>query len=162
MERALSGMTAKTKTILLSQRSDLFKAAEWIVKLLGVRTLFLFVGEVGSGKTTLISEICQMLGFHEVASPSFAIHHRYENQQGQSLDHVDLYRVTDEADLESTGFWDLFQQQEACVMVEWADRVAEHAWPLNWSTFKVEFDKLDGERRRIRISAFKSSALSED
>ncbi len=155
-------MKEKTKTILLCQRSDLFQAAEWIVKLIGGRTLFLFVGEVGSGKTTLISEICQLLGFHEVASPSFAIHHRYENPKGQTLDHVDLYRVTDEADLESTGFWDLFQQKDTCLMVEWADRIADHAWPINWQTYKVEFEKLEGEKRKIRISPLKNPEIAED
>ena len=151
MERTLNGMKAKTTTILIRDRSELFQVADAILKLMGPRTLFLFVGEVGSGKTTLISEICQRLGFYEAASPSFAIHHRYENKQGQSLDHVDLYRLTDEADLESTGFWDLFQQKEACVMVEWADRIADHAWPINWPTFKVEFEKLEDEKRRVRI-----------
>lgn len=152
IERMLNGMAAKTMMIEISQRSELPRVAEMILKLIEVRTLFLFVGEVGSGKTTLISEICNALGIDEVASPSFAIHHRYENKQGQSLDHVDLYRLTDEADLESTGFWDLFQQEKACVMVEWADRIAEQAWPINWPTFKIEFEKLEGEKRRVRIS----------
>ena len=139
--------------ITICKKTETFKVVEAIQKLLGERSLFLFVGEVGSGKTTIISEICQALGFNEVASPSFAIHHRYENRQGQSLDHVDLYRLTDEEDLESTGFWDLFQQDQAWIMVEWSDRVADHAWPIHWPTFKVEFEKLEGEKRQVQISS---------
>ena len=155
-------MKGQTTTIQLSQRSELSVVARAIISKIENRNLFLFVGEVGSGKTTLISEVCQMLGFHEVASPSFAIHHRYENKQGKSLDHVDLYRLKDEADLDSTGFWDLFQQSEACVMVEWADRIADHAWPINWPIYKIKFEKLEGEKRLVRIEAFKSTGLAQD
>ncbi len=149
-------MTGQTTTIQLFQRSDLSLVADAIIEKIERRNLFLFVGEVGSGKTSLISEVCQTLGFREVASPSFAIHHRYENNLGKSLDHVDLYRLKDEADLDSTGFWDLFQQAEACVMVEWADRIADHAWPINWPTYKIVFEKLEGEKRLVRIEAFQT------
>ena len=92
--------------ITICKKTETFKVVEAIQKLLGERSLFLFVGEVGSGKTTIISEICQALGFNEVASPSFAIHHRYENRQGQSIDHVDLYRLTDEKDPRTPYFQD--------------------------------------------------------
>ena len=140
------------QTVLLFSQEETFKVAEEIKKLLSKKSLFLFIGEVGAGKTTIISEFCKLMNFKETSSPSFAIHHRYENKLGQSLDHVDLYRLEDEADLESTGFWDLFQQEEAWVMVEWADRIEFQSWPLNWSIFKIEIEKLNDEKRRVTIS----------
>ena len=135
----------------ISSPAEVFKVAQEIKKLLSQRSLFLFVGEVGAGKTTIISELCHLLGFTETMSPSFSILNRYENESGQALDHVDLYRLTDESDLESTGFWDLFQQEKAWVMVEWSDRIEDQAWPLDWSTYKVVIEKLENTIRRVRI-----------
>ena len=144
----------KSEKLLFSKnfhRDQLNLIAEEIKKHLGSKTLVLWKGPVGAGKTTLISVLGQILGFTAASSPSFAIHHRYENQLKQTLDHVDLYRLTDEADLDSTGFWDLFQQEEAWIMVEWSDRIASHAWPLNWPTLQIELEKLEGDQRSIRI-----------
>ena len=139
--------------ITISSPSEVLNIAQELMKLLSHRSLFLFVGEVGAGKTTIISKLCQMLGFPQAVSPSFSILNRYENEKGQSLDHVDLYRLNDETDLESTGFWDLFQQEKAWVMVEWSDRIADHAWPLDWSTYKVEIEILGSTARRVSISS---------
>ncbi len=137
--------------ISLTSRAEVVKLAELLKEKLTARTLFLFVGEVGSGKTTTVGELCKLLGMQEVASPSFAIHHRYENTEGQSLDHVDLYRLKSEEDLESTGFWDLFGQDKSWIVVEWADQLAGEVWPLNWDTYEVKFFKGKGEERKIQI-----------
>ena len=138
-------------SISISSPNEVLIIAQEIKKLLSQRSLFLFVGEVGAGKTTIISELCHLLGFANPVSPSFSILNRYENEHGYSLDHVDLYRLNDETDLESTGFWDLFQQEKAWIMVEWSDRIEDHAWPLDWSTYKVEIEKLESTARRVRI-----------
>jgi tRNA threonylcarbamoyladenosine biosynthesis protein TsaE len=138
--------------------SDLKSVAREIKNLLGQRTLLLFAGEVGAGKTTLIGELCALLGMEASASPSFAIHHRYE-RQSQSLDHVDLYRVRDEADLESTGFWDLLAQETGWVIVEWADLVSDSAWPMDWDKFKIDIKKLPDEKRRITITHVENPTL---
>src|SRR5687768_6250737 len=66
------------------------------------RTLCLLKGALGAGKTESLKQIYQLFGFQDSASPSFAIHHRAQNPRGQTLDHVDLYRLNDYDDLEST------------------------------------------------------------
>ena len=96
------------------------------------KALCLLVGPVGSGKTESLKQIYDLYGFKDAASPSFAIHHQSRNQSGQILDHVDLYRIKDQDDLESTGFWDLFQSQASWIFVEWADLISLEAWPANW------------------------------
>lgn len=117
------------------------------------RALLLLSGPVGAGKTTSVQTLARLLGMKDVASPSFAIHHRYENTRGQILDHVDLYRLQDEEDLESTGFWDLFSQSQSLVVVEWADRLCEDVLPLNWQEIRVHLQPADGSssRRNIKI-----------
>ena len=118
------------------------------------QTLILLSGEVGAGKTTSVQIFLKLLGFDgkSGSSPSFAIHHRYENPtKSISLDHVDLYRLRDEEDLESTGFWDLFSQSKACVLVEWADRIREDSWPLHWRQIKIHLSVLTENQREIKI-----------
>src|SRR5688572_6852064 len=125
------------EVIQLQSQKDLPKLVEALKTRLQDRVIFLFIGEVGSGKTTTVSELCKSLKMNEVASPSFAIHHRYENKNGQSLDHVDLYRLKSEEDLESTGFWDLFSQEKAWIVVEWADQISTDSWPVYWPCYEV-------------------------
>lgn len=115
------------------------------------RTLVLLSGPVGAGKTTSVQVLAKLLGIDQVASPSFAIHHRYESKQGQSIDHVDLYRLDDEDDLESTGFWDLFGQARSLVIVEWADRLDPESLPMNWYQVRVHIDLVAGSSSKRHV-----------
>lgn len=120
-----------------------------LVPHLNKRCILLMSGEVGAGKTTSVQMIAEILGMKDVQSPSFAIHLRYENSQGKSLDHVDLYRLKDDDDLESSGFWDLFSQQDSLVVIEWANRLDFDYLPLNWQRIEVRLEKVSEEIRKI-------------
>lgn len=101
------------------------------------QNLLLLKGPLGVGKTEFVRMLAEELSLKDVASPSFAIHHRYENDQGVSVDHVDLYRLKNEEDLESTGFWDLFAQPRGIVAIEWSDRLNSDFLPLQWNKIFV-------------------------
>ncbi|HRD08584.1 MAG TPA: tRNA (adenosine(37)-N6)-threonylcarbamoyltransferase complex ATPase subunit type 1 TsaE, partial [Saprospiraceae bacterium] len=48
--------------------------ASLVIEQLNQRNIVLFIGEVGSGKTTLIKEICSQLQMSdEVSSPTYAL-----------------------------------------------------------------------------------------
>lgn len=113
------------------------------------RCILLMSGDVGAGKTTSVQMIAEILGMKGVQSPSFAIHLRYENAQGRSLDHVDLYRLKDDDDLESSGFWDLFAQKQSLIVIEWANRLDFDYLPLNWQRIEVKFEKISDEERKL-------------
>lgn len=117
---------------------------------LSSRCILLMSGQVGAGKTTSVQFIAQELGMRDVQSPSFAIHLRYENAAGQSLDHLDLYRLKDDDDLESSGFWDLFAQHNSLVVIEWADRLNADYLPMNWQKVKVTLEKKSEDLRHIK------------
>lgn len=118
-----------------------------VIPTLPPRCILLMSGDVGAGKTTSVQMIAEILGLKDVQSPSFAIHLRYENAQGKSLDHIDLYRLEDDEDLESSGFWDIFSQPESLVVIEWANRLDFDYLPLNWKKFEVRFTKIsEGQR----------------
>lgn len=131
---------------------ELEKVSLELLKLFSERSLLLLEGPVGAGKTELVKALGHCLGLRETASPSFAIHHHYENRD-VSMDHVDLYRLENEDDLESTGFWDLFGVKKGLIVIEWSDRLNQDVLPLNWSKIKVEIEKLPAvNERRITVS----------
>ena len=53
-----------------------------------------FYGDLGSGKTTLIKEICRQSGVvDEVKSPTFSIVNEYLSQKEKTIYHFDFYRL---------------------------------------------------------------------
>ncbi|WP_413287463.1 tRNA (adenosine(37)-N6)-threonylcarbamoyltransferase complex ATPase subunit type 1 TsaE [Bdellovibrio sp. HCB337] len=116
-------------------------------KLFKDRTILLLEGPVGAGKTELVKALTRSLGIDETASPSFAIHHHYASDS-VSMDHVDLYRLESEDDLESTGFWDLFGAKKGLVVIEWSDRLNQDLLPLNWFKIKIQIEKLAATNER--------------
>ena len=132
--------------ILNSQRSiqnlpDLEQFWREFLPHLSERSILLLSGDVGAGKTTSVQLIASILGMKDVQSPSFAIHLRYENADGKSMDHLDLYRLKDDDDLESSGFWDLFAPKKGFVVIEWAQRLDYDYLPLNWQRVEVKIEK---------------------
>lgn len=141
-------------SILNSERTvrDLHELKEFweeFIPHINDRCILLMSGEVGAGKTTSVQMIAQFLGMRDVQSPSFAIHLRYENAQGRALDHIDLYRLKDDDDLESSGFWDIFAQKQSLVVIEWAQRLDYDYLPLSWQRIEVKFSKISANERRI-------------
>lgn len=87
-----------------------------------------FYGDLGMGKTTLISALVSNLpgGEHaEISSPSFTLCNMYPTTP--PVAHFDLYRqdhgVPDETLL------DFLDGQRHVVLVEWSERLPEHALP---------------------------------
>ena len=109
------------------------------------------LGELGSGKTTLVRGACRALGVDgPVTSPTFAIGHRYRARGGLVVSHLDLYR------LESLGAED----PELLADYLGSDRIAFVEWPpasapavLGAPTLTVELSHLGGDRRRIEVRA---------
>ena len=64
------------------------------------------------------------------------------------VDHLDLYRVENESDLESTGFWDLFEKEEGLIFVEWAERLGKAGLSRRWSVTSVHLDFHEDEGQR--------------
>jgi tRNA threonylcarbamoyladenosine biosynthesis protein TsaE len=81
------------------------------------------LGELGAGKTEFargVAEGCSV-PTDEVASPTFALIHRYQGRI--PLLHADLFRLSGEEELYGTGYFELRDAGEAAVLVEWADRI---------------------------------------
>tara|TARA_B100001057_G_scaffold113643_1_gene111929 strand:+ start:80 stop:499 length:420 start_codon:yes stop_codon:yes gene_type:complete len=81
-------------------------------------TIFLFEGDMGSGKTTLIKQIVKDIGISEnVKSPTFSLVNKYiENDL--VIFHFDLYRINKENELDSIGFYEYLDSGKLC-FIEW-------------------------------------------
>lgn len=84
-----------------------------------------FHGEMGSGKTTLIHALCDVLGVEDtVGSPTFSIINQYnyvEDGQRKKLYHLDLYRLKDEEEAHRAGVEDCLYSGDIC-LVEWPEK----------------------------------------
>ena len=84
----------------------------------------------------------------EVCSPSYSIVNEYRKDGKTVIYHVDAYRISDEDDLYSTGFYDFAEDPEATVAVEWSEKIP-YALPEN--AIKVTIEKTGDSTRKITI-----------
>ncbi|MBT4760967.1 MAG: tRNA (adenosine(37)-N6)-threonylcarbamoyltransferase complex ATPase subunit type 1 TsaE [Bdellovibrionaceae bacterium] len=132
-------------SISTSDKLDLNAFKDWVENFqskLGHRDLVLLSGSMGAGKTQFVKFLLQALGGEAPSSPSYAIHQSYEIKNS-TVDHIDLYRLEDDDDLESTGFWDLFEKTEGLIVVEWADRISSEVYPLYWKQHHIQLVRDD-------------------
>lgn len=81
------------------------------------------IGELGSGKTTLVQGIASGLDIKEsVISPSFILVREYKGRM--PLYHIDAYRVRSPEELLEVGL-DEYVLSEGIVAIEWGDKVKE-------------------------------------
>ncbi len=86
-------------------------------------SVWLFFGEMGAGKTTLIKAIGRRLGVRSpMASPTFSIVNEYDAADGQTICHFDFYRLKREEEAYDIGVDEYFDSGRLC-LVEWPERV---------------------------------------
>ncbi len=99
---------------------------ETLTELLRAPKLVVLRGELGAGKTTLVKGMVAALGAanaNEVTSPTFTLVHEYKGRKTR-LFHLDVYRLEAERELEGIGLWELVDQSDALVIVEWGEKFA--------------------------------------
>ena len=85
--------------------------------------VWLFFGEMGSGKTTLIKAVGKALGVTEgMSSPTFSIVNEYEAGDGRKIYHFDLYRLKDEKEVFDIGAEEYFYSDAYC-FIEWPEKI---------------------------------------
>jgi tRNA threonylcarbamoyladenosine biosynthesis protein TsaE len=110
--------------------------------------LILLIGELGSGKTTLVKGMVSGLGAaneYDVTSPTFTLVHEYRGKI--RLFHVDLYRVESLHDLETLGLEDILAE-EAVVVVEWGEKLRP---PKNVPTWTINFQVWGNSTRQLLL-----------
>jgi tRNA threonylcarbamoyladenosine biosynthesis protein TsaE len=122
-----------------------------IVSILKPKTILLLMGDLGVGKTQTVKLLVELLGGKEVSSPTFSIVQNYDVKNG-IVYHCDLFRIESVKDLEFTGFWDLFNEPNAMVFVEWPEKMKTYD-VAGWSVYSLllEFDEKKETARKITL-----------
>ena len=120
--------------ILKYSLKDIDKIARKLLEESQTKTI-LFKGEMGSGKTTLISAMLKILGGEsKVSSPTFSIVNEYK-VKSDIVYHFDFYRIKNQIEALDIGIEDYFYSGN-WNFVEWPDKI-KPLLPNNTTTVKL-------------------------
>ncbi|MDO8671562.1 MAG: tRNA (adenosine(37)-N6)-threonylcarbamoyltransferase complex ATPase subunit type 1 TsaE [Dehalococcoidia bacterium] len=138
---ALLSLTSKSRN-----RTQLF--GEELGKQAGQGDVFLLVGGLGAGKTSLTQGLARGLGLGEYTrSPTFTLVNEYNGRL--TLYHMDLYRLESAEEVMDLGIEEYLYGRGVTV-IEWADR-ATFLWPHEYLLIKLTY--LSPTRRQIELDA---------
>jgi tRNA threonylcarbamoyladenosine biosynthesis protein TsaE len=112
-------------------------------------------GELGAGKTTLVSGVLAGLGIQgAIRSPTYTLIEPYE-AAGLQLYHIDLYRLSGAREVEALGIRDLLEES-AVLLIEWPSRAAG-ALPTEDLSISIEYQGSGAQRRLLRAQTHSSA-----
>ena len=102
-------------------------------------------GDMGTGKTTLISSLCKSLGVKEtISSPTFSLVNTY-HIGSEKIYHFDFYRLKNENEAIDFGLEEYLESGNICFM-EWAEKISSHL-PLEYDHYILNI--VDEKYRKI-------------
>ena len=112
-------------TLHIDSLNELPEVADAVIEALDGRSVVVFRGEMGAGKTTLIREILARLGSEDnVTSPTFAIVNQYTTADCRPVYHFDFYRIDRIEEAYDFGYEEYFYSGDLC-LVEWPEKIEE-------------------------------------
>lgn len=136
-------------TIEITDKKHLDSAARKFIKHSGDKRIFAFYGAMGSGKTTFIKAICSILGAEDiVSSPTFTLVNEYRTREGESIYHIDFYRIKKQEEVLDFGIEEYLTGESWCFM-EWPELVEEILPP---EMMKVKISIGEDEKRTLSIT----------
>lgn len=129
--------------------SDTDAIAAEIASLLKPGDVLALYGEMGAGKTAFVRGLVKALCpecLPLVHSPTFAIVNEYEGDT-LTVYHYDLYRIADEDDLYSTGYFDRLGGK-GIVVTEWSELI-DGAIPAD--AYRLRIEKAGETERKFTL-----------
>ena len=133
---------------------ELEKLASNLSKDICVGDIYLFQGELGAGKTTLVKLLINNLYLlnnlskpASIASPTFPILITYDLNSSQ-IYHYDLYRIKNFKELEELDFFENLNNN--ITFIEWPEMLI--SLPLNKKSYLINLDIISETKRKINIS----------
>lgn len=98
--------------------------AQFLANLCQPPLFITLVGELGTGKTTLVRSLLRQLGVTgPIKSPTYSLVDVYQLNQ-LNIFHFDLYRLSSPEELELIG-WRDYLAEDALWLIEWPEKAAE-------------------------------------
>ena len=127
--------------------SEISQTTKLITREISNFSVVLLRGELGSGKTTIVSSILKELGVTEnITSPTFSIVNQYKIS-GKKINHFDLYRVKSELELDVIGFDEYFDDFSIS-FIEWPEIAINRIYE-NYLDIYIKF--IDDTTREITL-----------
>ncbi len=129
--------------------AEIDSAAQFLFENYKDKAIWLFDGQMGAGKTTLISAICREIGIRDdVQSPTFSIVNEYITTDGDTVYHFDCYRLKSEIEAFDIGIEEYLYSGSRC-LIEWPDKITNL---LPNTAITVKIDIISDSERRIFVS----------
>ena len=133
---------------LIFKLTDISNAAQWLLDQTNGRKCMAFHGNMGAGKTTFISAVCTLLGVQTgQSSPTFPIINDYVTSNGETVYHIDLYRLKSETEAMAAGVEDCLYSGNYC-FVEWPEKALGIFPP---DVVHVYINTIDPNTRNIKL-----------
>ncbi len=134
-------------TYITHSPEETIALAEKIGAKLRAGDVIAYEGDLGAGKTTFTRGLAKGMGLSDlVTSPTFALVHTY-GREPNMLCHFDMYRISGEEELETTGFYD-YPMEECVFAIEWSENITS---ALPDTMIRITLERLGDEERRITI-----------
>ena len=134
---------------MISQSEEqTYAAAKEFARSLKIPAHILLYGDLGAGKTVFAKGLADGLGVtdvDEVSSPTFTLVNQYSGRV--RIYHIDLYRIETGA-LDGLGLEEIFDDPDAAVIVEWAERLGQFETA---GAVRVFLGYVDDHSRKIEI-----------
>ena len=139
-----------------TEETEIFgaKIAELIVANPSLPRFIALFGDLGVGKTAFVRGFASKITPNSrVKSPTFALVNEYRGDP-LSVFHFDMYRIEDEDELYSIGFFDYLNRRGVC-LIEWSENI-EYALPDEYFSLKLEkCPEISDDERKITFDLIK-------
>lgn len=128
---------------------ELNEVADQIISFAEDIDVWVFEGNMGAGKTTLIKEICKNFDILDnVSSPTFSIVNEYIDNREEYYYHFDFYRLEEEKEALDIGCDEYFYSGNKC-FIEWPTKIL-NLLPDN--RLEINISTVDEFTRSINIT----------
>lgn len=145
------------RNVISNSTEDTLALGRKMAPLLKKGDVIVLTGDLGSGKTLLVSGVLDFYNKKdEVSSPTFTIVNEYDIKQDLKLFHFDVYRLDSPDEFLAIG-GDEFFYNGVC-LIEWGEKIDE-LLPNDCLRINFEKDTEDGNKRTI---SFRSNSTKFD
>ena len=132
--------------IITNSPEETESAGEKLAGMIGENKFVAMYGDLGAGKTAFVRGfVRRLVPDAQVCSPTYSIINEYTSDKNK-ICHIDAYRISDDDDLYSCGFYDY---SDWLILAEWSENIA-FAVPADH--VEVRITQLDENRRDVCVS----------
>ena len=138
------------KEIVSNSENDTFLFGKKIAPYLKLGDVIILSGDLGAGKTKLVTGILSFFGMeNDVSSPTFTIINEYTLTNMLKLFHFDVYRFDHEEEFSLIGGEEFFYK--GICIIEWGEKI-KNLLPSSYLEISIKKDNSSDNSRHIILT----------